>query len=111
MQRIPSNVSIKNSAITQLPNENIKSHAQNMNTAQPLSSEKQHTSRSFTLFTSQNSTEPENYLNHKNDICVVQANAWKTTQMYFLPILSGVIYLFIYIIIFFLFGLHRGKKI
>jgi hypothetical protein len=72
-----------------------------MNTAQLLSSEKQHTSRRFTLFTSQNSTEPENYLNHKNDICVVQANAWKTTQTYFLPILSGVIYVFILLSSFF----------
>ena len=110
----------EHSAITQLPNANIKSHAQNMNTAQTLSSEKQHISHSFILFTSQNSTQPENYLYHKNDICVCVCVWWgamlgKIYRFIFTHVkwsflfIYLLIYLFYFIIFFFL-GLYRGKK-
>jgi hypothetical protein len=60
-----------------------------MKTAQPQSSDKQHTSHGFTLFNSQSSIQPENYPYHKNNICVMGGSVWKAVQMHFLPILSG----------------------
>ena len=54
-----------------------------MNTVQTLSSEKQHTSHSLTVFTSQKSTELENYL-YDMYVCG-GGNAWKNIQMYFYP--------------------------
>jgi hypothetical protein len=73
-----------------------------MNTAQTMYSEKQHIPHSFILFTSQNSTDPENYLYRKNDICA--CGGWQCLEKYtdlFLPMLSRVfIYLFYFMLFF-----------